>query len=100
MDALPVGGDDHQHHQTDRHPDPRCHRDGGQTRHREYEKDLFGGVGTEDMASEANTSSAIRFGNSVCASVSLRNGCPSSTLHRPDDSLGTVAKVKPSRPWR
>ena len=58
-----------------------------------------GAYATEDSASDANTGSAIRLGNSVCASLSLRNGRPRISRRAAVDSLDTSAKSKPTGEW-
>src|SRR3954454_15715840 len=51
-----------------------------------------GAYATLDSASLANTGNAIRLGNSVCCSLSERNGLPSSSRLARDVELATSAK--------
>jgi len=52
---------------------------------------------TDDIASEANTGSAIRLGSSVWPSRSLRNGRPNSNRRVAVESLDTRSKSMPNR---
>src|SRR6476469_4204874 len=58
-----------------------------------------GAYATDDNASEAKTGSAIRFGNSVWASLSLRKGLPRTSRLAAVESLDTRAKSKPDGRW-
>ncbi|GAA4025205.1 hypothetical protein GCM10022247_57220 [Allokutzneria multivorans] len=63
-----------------------------------------GAYATEDKASEAKTGNAIRFGRSVCASRSLRNGRPSRRRFAAVANLDTRRRVfgpvtKTEQPW-
>ncbi len=58
-----------------------------------------GAYATDDSASEAKTGRAIRLGNSVCDSLSLRNGRPRTSRRATVESLDTRAKSKPTAGW-
>ncbi len=55
-----------------------------------------GAYATDERASDAKTGKAIRFGNRVWPSVSLRNGLPNNNRFVAVESW-TLAKRKPSR---